>query len=144
MLFGRAKNCNIEVLVSNNRLGIVEEFKYLGLVVDNNLSFKLHVDHVIKAIASFSNLMWRRSRYIPDEHKKQLYFAFVQSHLIYLCNIWCHCPEYKMNELYVMQKKCIKAMMMFPLTTTSTYLFSQTFLPIRLMIALQKLCSCIR
>jgi len=133
MLFGRAKNCTLSLTAGTAPIMTVKEFKYLGLVIDTDLSFNAHVDHVIKAVSPFASLMWKRSRFIPPGQRKQLYFAYVESHLIYMCNIWKACPEYRVNDLFLTQKRCIKSMMELPRLTPTTYLFSQSILPVRLL-----------
>lgn len=62
--------------------------------------------------------------------RKELYFAYVQSHLTYMLPIYSECPKYKLNELQVIQNWCIKSMFRLHRYTPSTYLYSTRLLPI--------------
>ena len=42
-----------ETFLGNQKLNGVNSFKYLGVVVDNKLYFKHHIDHVCKKFAKF-------------------------------------------------------------------------------------------
>ena len=84
MTFGRAKTLpELNINYGGEDILRVRQYKYLGLVIDENLSFKSHVDHVKKLIVPFISLMWRNGRFIPLEKRKQIYFALVQSYFLY-------------------------------------------------------------
>lgn len=74
--------------------------------------------------------MWRKGKYIPADKRKQLYFAYVQSHLSYMLPIYSECAGYKLKELQTLQNKCIKAVYRLDKDTSTTYLYSTGLLPI--------------
>lgn len=134
MTFGRARSIvDLNVTVDGEIIGRVSSFKYLGLVMDENLKFDKHVDHVKKLVRPFISLMWRSGRFIPMHKRKQIYMAYVHCHLIYMLPIYSDCPLYKLKELQVVQNKCIKAMYRLPRDTPSTFLYSSRLLPVTKM-----------
>ena len=49
MTFGRAKNLpDLDIRIENETIKRVRTYKYLGLVLDENLTFDNHIDHVKK------------------------------------------------------------------------------------------------
>lgn len=46
---------NISVCVNNEKLEFLKNFKYLGVVLDDKLNFKTHVDYINKKIAKKIN-----------------------------------------------------------------------------------------
>lgn len=129
--FGRARQINdISISIDGTTIKRVNKFKYLGLVIDDDLTFSNHVDHIKKQITPFISLMWRKGKYIPVDKRKRLYFAYVQSHLTYMLPIYGNCATYKLNELQTLQNRCIKAAFRLDRFTSTTYLYSSTLLPI--------------
>lgn len=132
MTFGRASLLpDLNIVIDNETIKRVRTFKYLGLVLDENLTFDKHVDHVKKMIHPFIPLMWRKGKYIPTNKRKQLYFAYVQSHLVYMLPIYSQGNKTKMAELQTIQNRCVKAVYRFPRGTSSTYLYSYSLLPLQ-------------
>lgn len=54
MTFGRVKN--------SPDFNIIYDGEYVGLIIDENLSLKNHVDHVNKLIVPFISFMWRNGK----------------------------------------------------------------------------------
>jgi len=139
MTFGKAKNMpDVTVLFGGKSIERVRKFKYLGLVLDEELSFNDHIDHVKKQLFPFIPTMWRSGRFIPLSKRKEIYFAYVQSHLQYMIAIYSECAAYKLNELYVLQKRCIKALFRLPKLTPSSYLFSNRLLPLNGLVTVER------
>lgn len=131
MLFGRARNItDIEICFDGSSIDRVSRFKYLGLIIDDGLTFHDHVNHVKRKITPFVSLMWRKSKYIPIEKRKQLYNAYVQSHLLYMLPIYSDCAQYKLLELQTIQNSCIKALFRLDRYTSTSYLYSTGLLPV--------------
>lgn len=82
---------DLKIIYDGEVISRVRQYKYLGLVIDERLSFKNHVNHVKKLIVPFISLMWRNGKFIPLVKRKQLYFAFVQSHITYMISIYGEC-----------------------------------------------------
>lgn len=58
MTFGRASNLpDFNITIDNQTIKRVRTFKYLSLVLDEDLTFNKHIDHVKKIIRPFIPLM---------------------------------------------------------------------------------------
>lgn len=122
MQWKRAKNIpDLNVIIDGTLIRRVNKFKYLGLIIDDGLSFNEHVNHVKRQITPFISLMWRKGKYIPVDKRKQLYFAYVQSHLMYMLPIYEDCAQYKLNELQTLQNRCIEAIFLLDRYTSTTF-----------------------
>ena len=58
------------------------------------------------AIATLSRI----KKCIPEYLHKDLYYTLFESHLTYCISVWGGVPQYKMNELHVIQKKCVRVL----------------------------------
>lgn len=140
MTYGKTRRQpDMRILFENQPITRVRTFTYLGLRLDELLSFHTHVDHVKRMIAPFIALMWRNGRYIAPEKRALLYFAYVQSHLQYMLPIWGLCGLTKLIELQVMQNRCIKAILRVPRDTPTTFLYSNKILPITILAKYERL-----
>jgi len=91
-----------------NPLERVKEYKYLGLTIDEELSFKPHINNVCKKLRS-GLAMLRRIKYIASiSFKREIYFAVIQSHIQYMLNIYGTAPTTQINRIMIAQKKTIR------------------------------------
>lgn len=132
------RNTNIteifnEICMEDIKINRVLEYKYLGLIVNHNLNWIQHVDFVKQRIARFGGVFRKISKNLNVGIKKQLYFAFVHSYLVYLNPIWSCAPEYKLKEIQILQNKSIKALHNLPRLTSSNSLYNSSILPILLL-----------
>lgn len=63
----------------NNLIEQVTHVKYLGIILDTQLKFNLHIDTVKSKLSSKAGMFYRVSKYISNKIKRQLYFAFFNS-----------------------------------------------------------------
>jgi len=65
-----------------------ESVKLLGLHIDEDLSWKFHVNNVVKKISKGNYLLWRHRKKLNIETKKLIYESFVRSHILYCLTVW--------------------------------------------------------
>ena len=74
--------------ISGQKINIVKEAKYLGLKLDQHLTFKQHM-HTIKLKLNRANSLLAKMRhYIDSKLLKTIYSAMLESHLQYCCQLW--------------------------------------------------------
>ena len=69
--------------VSGQKINIVKEAKYLGLKLDQHLTFKQHM-HTIKIKLDRANSLLAKTRYYVDSKVLNTMYIF-ESHLLYDC-----------------------------------------------------------
>ena len=96
-------------------------FKYLGILLDENLSFRYHVDYICKKLSKSLFCLRRakpllnkkalRTLYFAIFHShllRTLYFAIFHSHLLYCANIIGCASKTDLKKITVLQKKAIR------------------------------------
>jgi len=69
--------------------GLQEEgVKFLGVIIDENLDWKLQTKHVTKKISKANYLLWRYKNRLNLNMKKTVYESFVRSHITYCLSVW--------------------------------------------------------
>ena len=64
------------------------QIKYLGLVMDEHLTFKPHINILNAKLKRANNLLAISRHYLSPNLLKQIYYAQFHSHLTYGCQIW--------------------------------------------------------
>ena len=91
------------------RLQPISYVKYLGLYLDEHLSFDTHIK-LLNAKPRHANNMIAISRHcVPLAHLKQIYYGQFHSHLQNCCQVWGQ-NETKLSKTITLQKKAIRLM----------------------------------
>jgi hypothetical protein len=61
----------------------VDTCRYLGIVIDSDLKWKLHVEHVYRKLVKFTSIFFKLRQKLTDRVLKLIYFAFVHMHILY-------------------------------------------------------------
>jgi hypothetical protein len=90
--------------------GEEKSFKLLGVMLDEYLSFEAHVNNLCVKISKSLFCMNRIKNFVNPASMKMLYFAMVQSHLVYCINIYGCANKTTLNRLFLKQKEAIRIM----------------------------------
>lgn len=82
--------------------------KYLGLYVDERLSWNSHIDHLSQKLTKLNFVFRRMSNYIDKDMVRQLYHAYVYPHLTYAIELFGNASKNHMNRLQRVQNKLLK------------------------------------
>ena len=98
------------VKINDYEIKEVDETKFLGVIIDNNLSWQPHLDSLAKKLRCCSGQLNRIKKYLPVSLHKSLYHTLFESHLSYGISVWGEVPHSKLNSLFIAQKYCIRIM----------------------------------
>ena len=82
--------------------------KFLGVIIDENLSWRHQIDSVSKKISKGIGILYNARPYLNKNLLKQLYFAFINSHLNYCNIIWASTCKTNLEYLSRRQKHAIR------------------------------------
>ena len=110
----RQTNCDEEngetVKINGIHIEEVTETKFLGVVIDNELSWLPHIKYLCKKLKCNTGVLNRIKDFIPGRLHKTLYHTLFESHLSYGITVWGRIPESKMKSVFTTQKHCIRMM----------------------------------
>ena len=69
-------------------LEIVQNLNFLGLVLNEIMSWKPHIDLLTNKLAKCAGVLNKLKRFIPIHILRTLYFSMVQSRLVYCITTW--------------------------------------------------------
>ena len=109
MLFtNRARPDSISLNIDNNIITEKAETKFLGVIVDNQLSWNAHIKHISTKISKSVAILWLLRDIFPKHILKTLYLTLSYPYFNYCNLIWGTAYITNLNPLIVLQKKCIR------------------------------------
>ena len=97
-----------EIKIMNTPIKRVNETKFLGVIIDENINWNAHIKQLGKKLASCTGILNRIKDNVPEELHKDLYHTLFESHLVYGITVWGGISENKLLPIFRAQKKCIR------------------------------------
>ena len=111
ILFSKKRIRNrMSITIENKTIKEVNETKFLGVIVDTNLSWAFHIDNVYKKVYKNLGVMHRIKDKITAEGLHILYCSLVLPYLSYCCEVSDDIHKTKLNKIRIIQKKAIRIM----------------------------------
>jgi hypothetical protein len=82
--------------------------KFLGVLIDDRLSFKEHIANIRKKLSKALYLLNSAKNFLPCKTLLLLYYSMFHSHLIYAIQIWSCSSQSLINNLFKMQKRAVR------------------------------------
>ena len=102
----KIKNC--EIILDNVKILRTETAKFLGVVIDENLTWKDHINYVKNKIAKSIGIISRLKYYLPETTLNTLYNTLVLPYLNYCNIIWANNKPTRLKPLLLLQKRCMR------------------------------------
>jgi len=99
--------------------------KFLGILVDENLSFKEHIDFVCKKVSVAIGFMFRAKPVLEKPQLTALYNALVLPHLSYCNLIWAINFPTHINRTFLLQKRAARVILGLPYCHPVSHRFSE-------------------
>jgi hypothetical protein len=129
MIFA-AKNKNISqiptLMINSDPIHRSNTEKYLGLLLDDKLTWKSHIQKVRSKISSLTGALRNCAGCIPYKARVLIYNSLVKSHLEYLIEVWGCAAKTNLQILQSSQNKLIKCLFKYHRQTRSKLLYSKT------------------
>ena len=100
----------------------VSHTKSLGVLIDENLSWNMHINKLIKKIASSFGAIKRVRPFVPFTTLQYIYNSLVQPHFNYCCIVWDNCNKTYADKLQKLQNRAATVL------TSSSYDIAAEFL----------------
>ena len=119
------KSLQDRIVLELNRIKIFEstKIKYLGLILDNRLSFKFHISELSKKLSRSVGMLFKIRDFTQKSTLISLYHSIFNSHLTYGLPAWGHSTQTLLDRLNKLQKKAIRAISFASFSAPSKPLF---------------------
>ena len=92
------------------------KIKYLGLILDDKLTWKHHINELRKKLCRSIGVMYRLKRFCSENILKSIYFSLIHSYISYGLIVWSQASAIYTNKIKLIQKKALR------IITNSDYL----------------------
>ncbi len=115
MLFrpkGKKSDFDISLSFENTEIMQVKATKFLGIFLDECLNWDAQVKHVCSKMVKNLYVLRSVKHYLPTWSLKNLYFAYIHSHMTYGLSCWGPmASKTSLKRVRVLQKKALRAVM---------------------------------
>ena len=131
MIFTNSKTTyDLTLRLNSEVISQSREERFLGVILDDRLSFKSHRAAIAKKISRNAGIFFRARHMFSLQTLKTLYSSFIQSHLIFCSVIWGVGSKCSLQNIFVAQKKALRAVTFTRLFTkdkdTQAYSYGHT------------------
>ena len=98
----------ITIFYDGSPITISKSGKYLGVYIDDELSFKTHIKLLYKKLSRSLGISHKVKNYLPRKSLLHLYFALFHSHLLYCVTMWFSTYQTYTVPISKLQDRAIK------------------------------------
>ena len=98
----------LKIKINGHTIKEVDQTKFLGIIIDNNLTWLPHVENLHKKLKSATGTIRRIRHNIPKENYKSLYFSLFESHMNYGITLFGGIGKKHLEKLFRVQKHCVR------------------------------------
>ena len=109
MIFTNRPKIEIDVKLNGTLIERSTCERFLGVLVDENLSWSDHIKSLASKISRNSGIIYKLKGIVPESVLKTLYNSFIQSNLNYCSSVWGLRSKNSVELLFRAQKKAIRA-----------------------------------
>ena len=106
----------ILLLLDDRLITQKKQIKFLGVLLDENLSWKPHINYVCKKVSKSIGVIYRARFNLSKSTKLSLYYTLIYPYLIYCNTIWSSTYVSNLKRLQILQKRIVR------LLTSSSFL----------------------
>ena len=100
--------CKAQLFIDKHLIKRVPSTKFLGIQLDENLLFNVHVGFVIRKLSKFIPIMYNVRNNLLSTSLKNIYNCLIYPNLTCCVSIWGTSQKANLKPLFVLQKKLIR------------------------------------
>lgn len=120
------KKLSIKLNTNEVEIASVQNIKYLGVFIDCNLKWDVHINYVVKKLRTLLYKFRHLSQLLQIEQLKTLYHALIESHINYGIVAWGAATNNHIKNLQTIQKLILKIVYKKHWTYPTDNLFAET------------------
>ena len=111
--------------VGGEEIDLINETKYLGVVIDNCLTWESHISALHKKISRAIGLLNYARNFVQPSTLINLYRSIIEPHLSYCCSVWGSCGASKLDMLQKLQNEVARIVTNSPFDASAAHLLQR-------------------
>ena len=116
---------NFKICINQNLISITDNMKYLGVHLDDKLSWKTHINNLCFKLSKVSGIIFKLRHFVPPSTLRLVFNAMFHSHLRYSLLNRDRAAESHLDKLLTLLNKILRACLFRPLHSPTNYLYSK-------------------
>ena len=111
ILFRRKRvriSLSTDLIINNVKIDMIERTKFLGVMIDQNLSFQSHINYIKGKVARGIGILYKSKPYFSFETMWILYNAFIYPYFTYCIEVWGNTYQSYLEPLIELQKRAVR------------------------------------
>lgn len=104
----KVQQVDFKVFINNKEINQVKEIVFLGIVLDEHLSWKSHISYVSCKISKSVGIIRKSSFYLLKSSLLTLYYSMVYPYLQYCNIVWAATYSSNLSRLVILQKRVVR------------------------------------
>ena len=100
----RRRSYNFQILINEQQIDQVKETVFLGVIIDENVTWKSEISHVSKSIG----MIHKSSFYLSSYSLRVLYYSLVYPYFFYCNIVWASTYKTNLVRLVKLQKRVVR------------------------------------
>ena len=101
-------NHNVTIRLMDSVISPVNNCKYLGIYLDDRLTFKDHINYINSKISRHTGILYRIRDNLPLKTRLDYYYAYIYPYLSYNAIIWGCADATHIQPLVIQQKRTVR------------------------------------
>ena len=120
MLFGRKgvkiPNDSCILYLNDTPIQRVKSVRFLGVILDENISWLSHISHVKNKIAKGLGIISKARKFLKMKSLLSLYYSFIYPYLTYCIEVWGSAFKTYLTPIMTVQRKAMRIIFSIPYT----------------------------
>ena len=104
----RKFHINIPLTFDGNPITQKKTVTFLAVDIDENLTWRTHINNVCKKISKSMGIIFRSCFYLSKKSKTSLYYTLVDPYLNYCNTVWSSTYKTSLNRIFLLQKRIVQ------------------------------------
>ena len=113
------------VVIDNHPIKEVCHIKFLGVIIDNKLKWKDHIDYISKKIANGIGVIIKARKVFDKTTLLSIYNSLILPYIGYCIHIWGNAYQTHLQKLHVLQNKIVRIIAGVSRRTSSDHLYCE-------------------
>ena len=98
----------MKLLINGQVIDEVQKTKFLGIITDNKLTWKWHIDYIASKISRGIGMIIKERQYLNKSGLASRYYSFIYRCLTYCNHIWGATYKTRLKRLVMLQNKAVR------------------------------------
>ena len=103
-------NEDLNLVIDDIKLKKVKKAKFLGVIIDENLTWVEHVKNLKRNLNYATATLNRIKDSLPSYLHKEIYYTLFESHMSYCISVWGGAAQSILTPIWMSQKHCIRVL----------------------------------